>query len=84
MIGCGLALNDTRFILIQATCPTSSFSRSETILEPRYSKFAMGLQTSRNKKGVLKALSDSERALSIGTYALCSFRVLELLCYSSS
>ena len=28
---CGLALNDTRFILVQATCPTSSFSRSVTL-----------------------------------------------------
>ena len=31
MIGCGLALNDTGFILVQATCPTSSLSRSVTL-----------------------------------------------------
>ena len=57
----GLALNDTGFILVQATCPTSSFqSVGDFIPEPRWSKFAVGLQTSRNKKGVLKARSDSE------------------------
>ena len=30
------------------------------ISEPRCSKFAVGLQTSRNEKGVLKARSNSE------------------------
>ena len=31
MIGCGLALNDIGFILVQATCPMSSLSRSVTL-----------------------------------------------------
>ena len=35
-------------------------SVDDFIPEPRCSKFAVGLQTSRNKKGVLKARSDSE------------------------
>ena len=35
-------------------------SVGDFIPEPRCSKFAVGLQMSRNKKGVLKARSDSE------------------------
>ena len=35
-------------------------SVGDFIPEPRCSKFVVGLQTSRNKKGVLKARSDSE------------------------
>ena len=31
MIGGGLALNDTGFILVQATCPTSSLSQSQVL-----------------------------------------------------
>ena len=31
MIGGGLALNDIGFILVQATCPTSSLGRSVTV-----------------------------------------------------
>ena len=31
MIGGGLALNDTGFILVQATCPMSSLSQSGTL-----------------------------------------------------
>ena len=50
MIGDGLALNDTGFILVQATCPTFSFeSVGDFIPEPRCSKFAVGLQTRRRK-----------------------------------
>ena len=51
MIGCGLALNDIGFILVQATCPMSSLSQSVTIPEPRCSKFAVGLQTEERKMG---------------------------------
>ena len=57
------------------------------IPEPRCSKVVVGLQTSGSKMGVLEVRSDSGlkgreqrellRALSIGMYALCSFRVLE-------
>ena len=56
VIGCGLALNDTGFILVQATCPTMFESVGDFILEPRCSKFVVGLQMSRNKKGVLEGL----------------------------
>ena len=35
-------------------------SVGDFIHEPRCSKFAVGLQTSRNEKGVLKTLSDFE------------------------
>ena len=62
-------------------------SVGDFIPEPRCSKFVVGLQTSGNKKVVLKVRSGSGpkgqerrellRALIIGTYALCSFRVLE-------
>ena len=31
VIGGGLTLNDTGFIVVQATCPTSSLSRSVTL-----------------------------------------------------
>ena len=52
MIGGGLALNDTRFILVQATCPTSSGgSVGDFIPEPRCSKSVVGLQTRRRNEG---------------------------------
>ena len=64
------------------------------ISEPRCSKFAVRLQTSGNKMGCQEVRSNSgpkgqewrelQRALSIGTYALCSFRVLELWSCSSA
>ena len=50
MIGCGLALNDTWFILVQAMCPTSSLSRSVTLfLSLGARSFAVGLQTRGSK-----------------------------------
>ena len=55
MIGCGLALNDTGFILVQAKFELVD----DFILEPRCSKFAVGLQTSGNKMGVLEVWSNS-------------------------
>ena len=54
MIGCGLALNDTRFILVQATGPTSSLSQSMTIPKPRCLKFVVGLQTEGSKMGSVR------------------------------
>ena len=47
MIGGGLALNDTGFILVQATCPTSSLSRSMTLF---LSPGARSLQWVTNEK----------------------------------
>ena len=82
MIGCGLAHDDTWFILVQATCPTSSFSRSVNLfLSPGARSLLWGYKRVRNGKGVLEAWSDSEpsgrewrmlkRELSIGAYAVC-------------
>ena len=60
MIGCGLALNDRGFILVQAMCSTSSFeSVCDFIPEPRCSKFVVGIQTSGDKMGVPEVWSDS-------------------------
>ena len=69
-------------------------SVGDFIPEPRCSKFAVGLEMSGNKVGVLEVRSDSVPkgrewrellcALSIGTYALCSCWVLELWSYSNA
>ena len=86
MIGCGLALNDTGFIPVQATCPTSSSSQSETLfLSPGAWSLLWGYKQIEIRRGVLNVWLDSEpkgqewrellRALSIRTYALCSFRM---------
>ena len=58
MIGCGLALNDTGFILVQATCPTSSLSRSVTLfLSP---EVCSGVTNEKEKdRGVEEVRSDS-------------------------
>ena len=62
-----------------------SESVDDFISEPRCLKFAVGLQMRGRKMGVQEVWSDSGpkgrewrellRALSIGTYALCSFRM---------
>ena len=58
MIGGGLALNDTRFILVRAMCPMSSWGRSVTsFLSLDASKSVVGVQTRRRKKGVYKWFS---------------------------
>ena len=51
VIGGGLALNETGFILVQAMYPMSSASRSVTIPEPRCSKLDVGLQTNGSTMG---------------------------------
>ena len=52
MIGGGLALNDIGFILGSGNVPYVLFeSVSDFILEPRCSKFVVGLQTRRRKIG---------------------------------
>ena len=58
MIGCGLALNDTRFILVQATCSVCvQFELiGDFIPEPRCSKFAVGLQMRGRKMGGARGL----------------------------
>ena len=60
MIECGIALNNTGFILVQSTCPTSMFeSVGDFIPEPRCLKFVVGLQTRGSKMGVSEIRSDS-------------------------
>ena len=51
MIGCGLALNDTGFILVQATCPTSSLSRSVTLFLAQVLEVCCGVTNEREKDG---------------------------------
>ena len=52
MIGDGLTLNDIEFILVQATCPTSSFSRSVTLfLSPSARSLLWGYKQVRNENG---------------------------------
>ena len=61
VIGGGLALNDTGIYTGSGNVPYVQFrSVSDFIPKSRCSKFAVGLQTIRNKKGVLKVRSDSE------------------------
>ena len=60
MIGCGLALNNTGFILDSGNVPYVRFRTVDDFIpEPRCSKFAVELQTSGNKMGVLELWSDS-------------------------
>ena len=52
VIGCGLALNDTEFILGSGNMPYVQFeSVGDFIPKPRCLKFAVGLQTRRRKMG---------------------------------
>ena len=59
MIGGGLALNDTRFILVQATCPTSTLSQSVTLFLSLGVEFAMGIQIEGVKWGAQEVQLDS-------------------------
>ena len=54
MIGGGLALNDTGFILIQATCPTSSLSQSVTLFLSLGVKVCCGVTNKKEKDRVYK------------------------------
>ena len=57
MIGYGLALNDTGIYTGSDNMPYVQFqSVGDFIPEPRCSKFAVGLQTSRNEKGDVTGL----------------------------
>ena len=60
MIECGLALNDTGFILVQATCPTSSLSRSRTLfLSLGARSLQWGYKQEGGRWGVQEVQSDS-------------------------
>ena len=77
MIGGGLALSDIGFILVQATCPTSSLSRSVTFIpEPRCSKFVVGLQIEGRKmegtRGPIELWSEGPRVTGALLCTKCS------------
>ena len=60
MIGGGLALSDTRFILVQATCPISSLSRSVTLfLSPGARSLQWGYKREGERWEVQEVRSDS-------------------------
>ena len=54
MIGGGLALNDTGFILVQATCPTSSLGRSVTLFLSPGARICSGVTNEKEKDRVYK------------------------------
>ena len=56
MIGGGLALNDTGFILVQATCPMSSLSQSGTLFLSTL-EVCSGVTNEKEKDGVYKRSS---------------------------
>ena len=58
VIGGGLALNDTGFILVQTTCPTSSLSRSVTLfLSPGARSLQWGYKREGERWGVQEGRS---------------------------
>ena len=58
MIGGGLALNDIGFILVQATCPTSSLSQSVTLfLSPGAQSLQWGYKREGERWGVQEVRS---------------------------
>ena len=60
VIGGGLSLNDTGFILVQATCPTSSLSRSMTLfLSPGARCLMWGYKRKGERWGVQEVRLDS-------------------------
>ena len=59
VIICGLALNDTVFILVQATCPTSSLSRSLTLF---LSLGAQSLQWGYKREGERRGVQEVQSA----------------------
>ena len=62
MIGGGLALNDTGFILVQAMCPTSNLSRSVTLfLSPGARSLQWGYKREGERWGVQEVRSDSSQ-----------------------
>ena len=74
MIGGGLALNDTGFILVQATCPMSSLSRSVTLfLSPGAQSLLWGYKQKGEKDGGYKRSGRTlvRRAMSDGSSAMC-------------
>ena len=59
MIGGGLALNDTGFILVQAMCPTSSLSWSVTLFLSLGAQSLWGYKREGVRRGESEVRSDS-------------------------
>ena len=72
MIGGGLALNDTGFILVQATCPMSSRGRTVTLLlSPGARSLLWGYKREGERWGIQEArLAPVGRAESDGDSAM--------------
>ena len=93
MIGGGLTLNDTGFILVQATCPTSGLNWSVTLfLSPGARSLQWGYKREGKRWGVREVRSDSGRKgrerqelryeLSVQAYAYGSNLAVPWLCAS--
>ena len=76
MIGGGLALNDTGFILVQATCPTSSLSQSVTLfLSPGARSLLWGYKWKGERRGYKRPVrlwSEGPRVMGAPLCAKCS------------
>ena len=77
MIGGGLALNDTGFTLVQATCPTSSLSRSVTLfLSPGTRSLLWGYKRKGERwgdtRGTARLWSEGPRVIGAPLCAKCS------------
>ena len=74
MIGSGLALNDTGYILVQATCPTSSVGQSVTLFLSLGAR--SGVTNEKEKDGVYersgRLRSEGPRATGATLRAKCS------------
>ena len=72
MIGGGVALNDIEFILVQATCPTSSLGPSVTLfLSPGARSLQWGYKREGERWGIEEVRSAPvERAKSDRSYAM--------------
>ena len=76
VIRCGLALNDTGFILVRATCPTSSLSRSVTLfLSPGARSLLWGYKRKGERggtRGPVRLWSEGPRMTEAPLCAKCS------------
>ena len=76
MIGGGLALNDIGFILVQATCPMPSLSRSVTLFLSPGAQTCSGVTNEKEKdggtRGLVELWLEGPRATGALLYAKCS------------
>ena len=73
MIGDGLALNDIGFILVHATCPTSSLSRSVTLFLSQVLEVCSGVTNEKEKDRVYERSGRTpvRGNESDGSFAMC-------------